>query len=178
MKVCNFLLIFALAVMLSGCVQGGGYEKTGSNAVSAGNSLGQKAPNFSLTDINGNNISLTNFKGEPVVMWFFAAWCATCIPEAKALSQIHKAYHDKGVEVVMIDVWPGETLEDLNRFMKAAGTSVEDGFWAFDTGEVAVIYGVRSLDTTFVIDRRGFIAYKDERPTDYSTLSRELEKVL
>lgn len=176
----KFLLLIALISLLAGCVQGSS-EKTASpesKAIAVGSSVGQKAPDFSLSDINGERLVLSEFRGGPVVVWFFAAWCTTCIPEAKALSQIHRDYAGKGVKVVRIDVWPGETMEDLKRFMKAAGATAEDGIWAFDKGEVAVSYGVKYLDTTFVVDRGGVITYRDEVPTDYSTLSRELEKVL
>ncbi len=174
------VLLIALIIVLGGCLQGGG-EKTvslESKAVATGNAVGQRAPDFSLVDINGKRLILSELRGSPTVVWFFAAWCTTCVPEAKALSKIHRNYAGKGVKVVRIDVWPGETMEDLKRFMRASGTIAEDGIWAFDRGEVAVSYGVRYLDTTFVIDRGGIITYRYEIPTDYSTLSRELEKVL
>lgn len=186
MKKTILAILLILALTTSGCTQTKTTEKVTNEEggirvagdIKVGTSTGQRAPNFALTDIHGNEFSLEDFQGSPTIVWFFAAWCNNCIAEAQALGQMNANYDEKGVKVVKIDLWPGETVADMRRFMEVSSTSPTDGIWALDTNETAIRYGVKFLDTTYILDRRGIITYKDERATDYATLAREIEKVL
>src|SRR5688572_9856832 len=66
--------------------------------------LGQMAPPFTLNALDGQTYSLKKIKGKYLVIHFAATWCPFCNAEAPSLEQLYKDYHDRGVEVLIIDV--------------------------------------------------------------------------
>ncbi len=109
--------------------------------------------------------------------WFMAAWCATCVPEAQALAQLHRHYADRGLRILVLDVDQRETEDQLAGFR--ARTDTGGHLWALDRdNQVARPYLIRALDTTIFIDREGKIAYGDAYPTRYETLAAVAEALL
>lgn len=126
---------------------------------------------------DGSVFDLGRERDNVVVLYFMAAWCATCIPEARALAALHEAYAGKGVRILVLDVDQNETEADLARFRERAGKGSH--LWAFDREfRVALPYRVRALDTTIVIDRQGRVAYGDAYPTPYEDLAAVAEALL
>lgn len=80
--------------------------------------LGQIAPSFALKDIDGKTHSLEQLRGKYVVIHFPATWCPFCNAEAPYLQELSKNYHDKGVEVFIVDVKEDKDLveKSLARF--------------------------------------------------------------
>lgn len=137
-----------------------------------GTNIGDTAPDFSVPTLDGDTFTLSEQRGKPAIVFFMAYWCGTCIPEAQALTRLQQEYGDK-VSIVALDVDPSSTPEALAQFKRAAGDGVY--VWAFDTGQqVAASYQVRSLDTTYVLDRAGVILYRDEHPSSYESLKEAL----
>jgi peroxiredoxin len=66
--------------------------------------VGFAAPAFELKSLEGKTISLADLKGKYVVLHFAATWCPFCNAEAPNLEQLNKDYHDKNVQVLLIDV--------------------------------------------------------------------------
>lgn len=64
---------------------------------------GQKAPAFTLVDLNGQKISLSSYKGHPLVVDFWATWCGPCKLEIPWLEDIQKQYAGQGLQVIGID---------------------------------------------------------------------------
>lgn len=144
--------------------------------VSADVKLGAPAPDFTVPTLDGKTFSLSSQRGKPTVILIMAYWCGNCVPEAQAMTRLRKEYGDR-VTLVALDVDPSSTPEDLKAFKAMAGDG--DYVWAFDTGQkVASTYRVRSLDTTFIVDRNGILVYQDTYPTPYETLKAELGKLL
>lgn len=111
------------------------------------------------------------------VVFFMAAWCPTCGPEAVALRDLHEQYGDQGLTILILDVDQDETEEDLARFREQTGSG--EHLWAMDRDfGVARALEVNTLDATVVIDQRGRIAYRDGSPTDYGTLAAVVEALL
>ena len=137
-----------------------------------GTSIGDTAPDFTVPTLAGDTFTLSEQRGKPAIVFFMAYWCGTCLPEAQALAQLQQEYGDR-VSIVALDVDPTSTPEALAQFKRAAG----DGafVWAFDASQqVATSYQVRSLDTTYVLDRAGVILYRDESPSPYESLKEAL----
>lgn len=138
---------------------------------------GPLAPDFTVKTLDGPSFTLSEHRGKVVILFAVAAWCPTCVPETQALAQIYREYRDRGVEVLILDVWPGETEEQLLRFKSSAQGG--DHYWAMDTeNRWALAYEIRSLDTTVIVDRQGRIAYRDGSPTPYQSLKAEVEPLL
>lgn len=138
------------------------------------------APEFSVQTAsfgNGALFAAPAKDASATIVFFMAAWCWTCQPEAKALAAIHERYASQGVVVLTLDVDPNEGERELAAFRERTGQGGH--LWAFDRGfNVARVLEVSRLDSTVVIDREGRIAYRDASPTDYEYLSAVVEALL
>lgn len=120
--------------------------------------VGDIAPDFSITDVNGNQISLNQFKGKPVVFAFFATWCVPCQIEAKNLRFLDDETGGEKFIVYQIGIDGREALEDLRQFKSDFGN--EDWIVGFGL-DIAQQYNVKTLDTTLIVDENGNIVYRD-----------------
>ncbi len=126
--------------------------------------VGQPAPDFSVTTVDGSSFSLAERQGRVIVLMFTAPGCLSCIPELQALARVHTEYADRGVDILVLNVDPYITAEDLLDFKAFVGGA--DHAWAQDEGHgVTRAYAVRALETTVIVGRDGRIAYRDERTT-------------
>jgi peroxiredoxin len=125
--------------------------------VDVGSDEGQMAPNFELEAYDGGETLLTDFRGQPVVLNFWAEWCRECRREMPQFVVAADAYADEGLVVVAVNQQEGKgTIEDF----------VEDYGLTFPVlldrdGDVGEAYGVqrfgRGLPTTFFIDADGIV---------------------
>ena len=148
---------------------------------SVGIERGLNAPNFHLTDTDGNSFSLNDLHGNVVVLDFMATWCSPCVAEMDELKQLEFAYAGRGLEIVSIDTDSSETDEMLESFRDEHGCN-----WRFAARGQGVWedykYGDNpGIPTLYIIDRDGDVAYRgiggpSENP--YSKLSAEIEKVI
>ncbi|MFQ5925727.1 MAG: peroxiredoxin family protein [Dehalococcoidia bacterium] len=159
------LLLLVGLILLSGCGE------------SVPEPSGPPAPDFSVKTLDGSDFTLSEHRGKVIILYAMAAWCPTCVPEAQALARIHREYRGRGVEVLILDVWQGETEDQLAQFKNSVQGG--DHFWAMDReNRWALAYEIRMLDTTVIIDRQGRIAYRDGYSTPYQKLREEVESLL
>lgn len=135
------------------------------------------APDFSVATVNGPRFSLAGQRGRPVVLYFMAAWCTSCLAESNALGRIQQRYGDR-VRIVLVDMNgnvdnPGAVRTFVER---SQGPS---RYWTIDAhGTIASAYSVTSLDTTYVIDKRGHVAYSSNTSLDYKSLDQIVRQVV
>ncbi len=147
------------------------------SARAAPSELGEPAPDFTVQTIDGATFRLADHQGRVVVLMFTAPGCGECIPELRALAQIHAEYADRGVDVLVLNVDPFMSAEDLFDFKLFVGGG--DHAWAQDEGTLVTrTYGVRALETTVIIDRAGQVAYRDERLTRLEDFRAALDPLL
>ncbi len=134
------------------------------------------APAFTVATVNGPRFSLAAQHGRPVVLFFMAAWCTSCLIESNALGEIQRHYGNN-VRTVLVDIGRGDSPSALRNFVqRSQGPS---RYWVLDSdGVLALRYGVQSLDTTYVIDKGGRIVYSDKLPVDYTELNRVVRRVV
>lgn len=138
---------------------------------------GPLASDFSLPTLDGGTFTLSEHKGEVVVLYFMASWCGSCVPEARSLATLYEQYKQQGLTVVAINLEPQANKAELSKFRELADNAAYT--WAFDTTfAVAQTYSVQTLDATVIIDSSGRIAYQDTMPTPLDTLEAELQKWL
>jgi cytochrome c biogenesis protein CcmG/thiol:disulfide interchange protein DsbE len=119
--------------------------------------LGRPAAAFSLTTFAGSPLSLESLRGKVVVLNFWASWCVpACYEEAPTLERTWRAYKDKGVTVVGVDVQDKE--EAAREFLARFGHSFPNA--PDPKGRVSVDYGVYGVPETFFIDRKGRVRFK------------------
>ena len=114
-------------------------------------SQGAEVPDFTLETVDGETVSLSDYRGQPVVLNFWATWCTPCREEMPLLQETYEAHQDAGL--VMLGVNVLESPEAVAGFLKEVGV---DFPVLLDTDSAAVNrYLVNSLPMTFFIDREG-----------------------
>ena len=115
---------------------------------------GQLAPDFVLQFADGQRTRLSDWQGQPVVLNFWATWCAPCREEMPELVAAHERYQDEGLVIVGVNAQ--ESASQAAGFMGQYNMAFPV---ALDSrGDVQQLYNVRGLPTTFFIDREGRIA--------------------
>ncbi|MCW8863976.1 MAG: TlpA family protein disulfide reductase [Colwellia sp.] len=115
-----------------------------------------KAPDWQLKTQAGENISLSDYQGQPVILHFWATWCPYCKKLQPKLVALAKKYQDSGIKIVAISFNEDEGAQPQNE-LKIRGYK----FITAINGEPVVdLYGVRGTPTTFFINRRGEAIYK------------------
>jgi peroxiredoxin len=110
----------------------------------------QPVPDFDLPTLDGGRLSSAELHGSPVVLNFFASWCAPCREEAPLLERTWQTYKDRGVRFVGVDI--RDTPSDARRFVREFGLSypiVRD-----QDQTLARALDVYGLPQTFFVDRR------------------------
>jgi len=80
---------------------------------------GQKAPDFTLPDLEGNNVTLSKIIGNgPIYINFWATWCSPCKKEIPELIKLHKKYADRGLKILGISVDDSRTQGKVKSFVK------------------------------------------------------------
>ena len=135
------------------------------------------APDFTVEDLNGNPVKLSDFLGKPVVINFWASWCSACKSGMPAFQQAWETYGDQ-VEFLMINLTDNnqETLNSAKEFL--AGT---DYTWPvyFDTQlSAAMAYGVRGIPVSYFIDAQGSLIAGANSALDYETLQYGISLIL
>ena len=121
--------------------------------------VGQAAPEFALPDLDGTTVRLADFRGQVVILDFWASWCAPCVTTAPVLEELFKHFQDDGV--VLVGVTIDRRVEDARQFLEDNGHASMIALWgSLETArEVKTLYGVVEIPHVFVIDRIGVIRF-------------------
>jgi thiol-disulfide isomerase/thioredoxin len=137
------------------------------------------APGFQLTGRNGKAIDLSQFKGQVVMINFWATWCGPCRQEMPLLEDIYKKYKPMGFTMLAVNVEPDSKAAEawLGKLSKPVSFPV-----AFDTeSKVSKMYKVAGMPSTVFVDRKGNIrvmhkGYKAGDENFYLTQIRSMLK--
>ena len=115
--------------------------------------IGQAAPDFTLSDLNGKTVSLQSLRGKVVLLNFWATWCGPCVAEMPHLEKLHREYKNKGVIILGID---DEEAEVAQNYLKQHG-------YTFNTlidadKQVSKLYRISAIPQSFFITKDGMIA--------------------
>lgn len=113
--------------------------------------VGKKAPDFVLTDLDGEKHQLSDYEGEGVLLNFWATWCKPCEKEMPFLNNQYQAYKDQGVHVIAVNV--GESNVAVSDFSKRY--DLQFPIVTDKDSQVMTAYGVDPLPITFLIDKQG-----------------------
>lgn len=141
-----------------------------------GNTENYSAPDFTVLDYEGNEVNLSDFKGKPVVINFWATWCYYCKEEMPDFNLAFEKYPD--VEFLMINATDGyqETVATAKKYIE------EEGFAFnvyFDTEAEAVnAYYVNGFPATFFIDKDGDLVTYANGMLDYESLEKGIKLII
>jgi peroxiredoxin len=138
--------------------------------------IGRQAPDFALTDLKGDKISLSSFRGKVVLINFWATWCPPCRDEMPSLNRLFKGLRNEGLAVLAVST--DKRLSDVKGYV--SGHPVD--FHVLIDAELKTSrrYKVFSMPTTFLLDRKGVIIkrYLGEEAWDSPEIIKEIRKAL
>jgi peroxiredoxin len=137
---------------------------------------GMPAPGWQLTDINGETVQLSDFKGNVVILDFWATWYPQSKAETSALVAVQRKEKDKGLVVVGIAVDDGGTAA-ISKFMKSH-PGINYPILIGNDMVRSQYGGIANLPTTFIIGRDGIIASVHQGPIGNNTFKKDLKKLL
>jgi cytochrome c biogenesis protein CcmG/thiol:disulfide interchange protein DsbE len=140
----------------------------------AGAQVGDQAPDFTLTDLDGNQVRLADLRGRPVLVNFWATWCVPCVAEFPLLVDAQREHAAAGLAV--IGVVYNDNAEAARQFMvrfEAPWPAVMD-----PDGTVARRYGIFGPPESFFIGRDGKVLGRQIGELNATDLQRQLAAIL
>ena len=136
---------------------------------------GYYAPDFSLTNINDNRtVSLYDFKGKGVIVFFWATWCQYCNAEMPSMEMLYKTYQSQGLVVLGVDVGENASLGRAYKDKNSITFPILN-----DSGNnVAATYQVTGFPTHYFIDPNGVITSINIGSMDYWSLTSKVKEML
>lgn len=142
-----FGIVAAAAVMMAG------------GALVAEEEDPELAPQFTLRNLDGVELSLADYLGSVVILDFWASWCHPCILCLPEIHALQEAYADRGVVLLLLCF--DKTDDDARDYLLEHGYATENVLWGSLAAvrEVQALFGIDSVTHTLVIDRDGYIRY-------------------
>jgi cytochrome c biogenesis protein CcmG, thiol:disulfide interchange protein DsbE len=147
------LLVIGFLAAFTGCYSGNRPPRIGSNA-----------PDFTVQD-SDHKVTLSQYRGQVVVLNFWATWCPPCVQEMPSLVQMAQRMRDKGVVVLGVSIDVDEAA--YHRFLKdyhVEMVTVRDPEQKSPT-----LYGTHGWPETYIVDRTGIVRRKFIGPVDWNS---------
>jgi len=159
------IILFCFLVTVTGCS-----DAQRETPLTTGLMKGQMAPDFSLKDLGGKQVTLSSFKDNSVVcLVFWATWCPYCVTEIPKLKELHTAMAAKGVKVLAVNVASNDPIQRVKAFQ---GKRQIPYTILYDENNIASrLYGVQGIPVSIIIDKKGIIQFRDYK------LPENIEKV-
>jgi thiol-disulfide isomerase/thioredoxin len=134
------------------------------------------APEFSLAALGGQKLSLSQYKGQVVMINFWATWCGPCRQEMPLLDAMYKKYKKMGFTLIGVNVEPDSKAAEA--FLKTTPVSFPV---AFDPdSSVSKLYSVQGMPSSVIIDRKGNarVIHRGYRPGDENVYLDHIRKLI
>ena len=139
-------------------------------------SLSQDAPNVAMQDLSGKNFQLSDLKGNPVLITFWATTCSGCLKEQPHLAELYEKLHSQGLNIIGIamEYDPAEQVRTLTSKRQLPYTIVMDS-----DGKLARAFGnVKLTPTTFLISPDGKIQLKKIGEMDMHRVEKSIQAMI
>lgn len=136
--------------------------------------VNRPAEDFTLPLFDGGEITLSDLRGKPVVINFWASWCPSCREEAPALEKMWRFYKGRGVTFIGVNIQDGE--EDARAYIEEFDITYPNG--PDLGGRITIDYGVSGIPVTFFVNSEGLIVSRWVGPMDETLLAAHIEEIL
>lgn len=174
-------LVVAIAMIQSGMPAALSSQATASSTAPKGSSYALipadsrvAAPDFTVTDLSGGTVSLSQFRGKVVLLDFWAMGCAGCKVEIPWYVAFDKTYRGKGLALIGIDMY-GESPDLVKKFMEKAHMNYQVAIGNDALGER---FHVEEMPLTLLIDRSGRIALSHAGIVDKTEFEKDIQELL
>ncbi|MGM9923401.1 MAG: redoxin domain-containing protein [Bacillus sp. (in: firmicutes)] len=152
-------------------------ESPNTNAAdNIGTEKGQAAPDFSLTALDGKTVKLSDFRGQKVVLNFWATWCSPCREEMPDLQAFYSKNQDKNLTILAVNMTnQHETLDQVAQF--ADDYNLTFPIPLDEKNAVGQSYQIMTIPTSFLIDSKGIIHKKILGPVNQAMLSELINEM-
>lgn len=122
--------------------------------------INQPAPDFTLNDLDGKKIMLSDLKGKTIIIDFWATWCGPCLSSFPGMKKaVEKYSNNKNVEFLFVNAWERVDNKKENAEKFLAKTKYPFHVLLDDQNEVITKYNVSGIPTKFIIDKNGNIRF-------------------
>lgn len=129
----------------------------------------ETAPDFTLSDINGQMVSLKDYRGKGVILFFFTTWCPHCQDKLLMLASEHEKIKREGFEILAVD--PDERESDVKLRAYARKHNAAFKILLDHQMKAARAYDVRGVPKIVLINKKGLVVFEgDHFPDDYKKL--------
>jgi len=135
----------------------------------------QAAIDFTLTNMEGKKVKLSDYKGKMIVLDFWATWCGPCRGSFPRMQELVKKYKNKNIEFFFVDVWekkkPAETKKTVSEFITANKYTFQVLFDYQD--DIVSKYKVTGIPSKFLIDKNGNMLFMEGSIDELAALIEE-----
>ncbi|HLZ60117.1 MAG TPA: peroxiredoxin family protein [Ktedonosporobacter sp.] len=145
------------------------------NSLTVGLQVGDAAPNFTLTDLHGKRVSLSDFRGQPIMLNFWYATCPGCQAEMSGMQQYYASQQAVGKPFVILAINTVDDAQTARQFAQAQNLTYP--LLLDDNIRVSSLYNLAATPTSYFIDRRGIIRSKEVGPLDENALRSKIAEI-
>jgi len=138
------------------------------------NEIDQPAPELTLFDLDGNEVSLSDFVGQVVLLNNWATWCPPCRQEMPEFKAYYEKYEDKGFQIVAIEA--GQPEAEVRAFVEEQG--LEFVILLDPENQSLITFQNNTLPNSWVIDKRGYLRMTWLGAINYPTLEKYVTPLL
>jgi peroxiredoxin len=142
--------IFLISIFMTGCNQSG-------KSPNQGNTKSTTAPDFTLANIQGDTIRLSDYKGDIVLLDFWDTWCPPCLKEIPDFVSLYNKYHDRDLVIIGL-AFGREGEEKVKSF--AAEQNILYPIAIADSTVLAAYGPIHGIPTTLIVDQNGKIVHR------------------
>lgn len=157
MKKYALVLFISLSLIISGCgdAKANNEDNNKNTEGKVGLAKSNIAPDFTLNDMEGNSHTLTKYRGQVVLIDFWATWCPPCVVEIPHFVKLYNEYNKKGFVIL------GASLDtDMKKLQSFVSNQAIKYPILVDAGEVSSVYAVQAIPTAYILDKHGKIVKK------------------